>query len=267
MFEIRKMCKCYAVDLISKYVFAVDIDSFKQDQKNSEFAKLALRIGDFNLIHRILLEIVPKFLWKWLNLNIFDVEPVDKLGDLFKKMIRQRDPNLRYNDLAELFQDQIKNGKLSDMCEDDIISNCLLSFFAGTDSSSNALTKVFYYLVIEPEVRQRLQTELRSEFKNGISYEALVEHRLLDAFVSECLRLRQSLLTLDRLVTKDCQLGDYHLEKGTVVNLVTYLNHVNAEYFPNPEKFDPNRFLDKSSSNPNQIHRSEIYAPFSSGSR
>ena len=184
--------------MISKYVFAVDVDSFKQDRENSEFAKLALRVGDLKMSHVILLNFIPKYLRKPLGLNLFDIEPLDKLGDLFKKMIRQRDPNLRYNDLTELFHDQIRDGKLNNMSEDEIIANCLLGFFAGADTTSHALTKMFYYLATEPEVREQLATELRSEFKDGITYEALTEHKLLDAFVSECLRLGQSLLVLDK---------------------------------------------------------------------
>lgn len=125
VFEIRKLFKAYAVDMIAKYLFAVDIDSFKADQQNSEFAKLALRVGDVKTLDILLINFVPKFLWKWLNLNIFDVEPLDKLGNLFKKMVRQRDPNVRFNDLVELFNDQIRDGKL-DMSEDEIIGNCLV---------------------------------------------------------------------------------------------------------------------------------------------
>ena len=89
----------------------------------------------------------------------------------------------------------------------------------------------------------------------------------MDAFVSEALRLGQSLLTLDRIVTKDVQLGEYKLQKGDVVHLILYLNHVNEQYFPDPEKFDVSRFLDRSDSNPNQINRGEIYLPFSMGPR
>ena len=129
--EIKKMCKFFAVDMISLYVFAVDIDSFKQNQQNSDFAKLALRVGDISIAQIILLNFLPQFLWKPLKLNFFDIEPFEKLGDLFKKMVRERDPSLRYNDLSELLQDQIRDGKLKDMSEDEIIANCLLGFFAG----------------------------------------------------------------------------------------------------------------------------------------
>ena len=75
------------------------------------------------------------------------------------------------------------------------------------------------------------------------------------------------MLSLEKLVTKDTQLGEYKLEKGTVVHMITYLNHTCDDYFPDAEKFDPNRFLDKSSSNKNEINRSEIYLPFSTGNR
>lgn len=103
----------------------MDIDSFKAEQNNSEFAKLALRVGDVKILDHLLMNFVPKFLWKWFNLNIFDTEPADKLGNLFKKMIKDRDPNARFNDLVELFQDQIRDGKVN-MSEDEIIGNCLV---------------------------------------------------------------------------------------------------------------------------------------------
>lgn len=191
------MVKCYSVDMAAKYMFAMDIDTFKQDQKKSEFGRLALQVGHVNFRNLNLFEFVPEFLRKWLRMNGFDIEPLDKLGDLFKRMIRERDPTLRYNDMVEKLQDQIRDGKLS-MSEDDIIGHCMFCFFAGTDTSSNALVRVFHYLVAETEVRERLQGELRSVFKQGITYQELVEHPYLDAFVSECLRLGQSLLSLDR---------------------------------------------------------------------
>lgn len=184
--DMRKLCKCYAFDMIAKHMFAINVDSFRLDQQNSEFGRLALRIGDVNLRHLRLLGFMPQFLRKWLKLNIFDVEPFDKLGDLLKRMVRERDPNLRYNDLIELLQDQIRDGKLKSMDEDDVIGNGILGLLAGTDTTSNGLTKVFYYLTTESEARQRLQEELRNEFKDGIiKYELLMEHQVGNIHLKE----------------------------------------------------------------------------------
>ena len=294
VFELREMCKLFAVDNASKAIFSLDVDSFKADQQNSEFAKLALRVGDVNTLNILLISLVPKFIWQFFNLNIVDIEPLDKLGNLFKKLVRERDPKARFNDLVELLQ--IRDGKLK-MSEDEVIGNCLvwlkilsnsnynlihfnfnfcsnftffivqLSFFAGSDATSNALTKCFYFLCTESEVRERLTEELRRDFKDGITYERLVEQPYLDAFVNETLRLAQSMLILDRMVTRDTQLGEHRLEKGTIIHLIPYLNHNSDKFFPNAEKFDVNRFLDKSSSNENQINRNDIYMPFSAGPR
>ena len=140
-------------------------------------------------------------------------------------------------------------------------------FVAGSDTTSSALTKCFYYLCTEPEVRERLTEELRRDFKDGITYEQLMEHPYLDAFVNESLRLGPSILLLDRTVAKDTQLGEYKLEAGTVVHTIPYLNHSSEKYFPDSEQFDINRFLDKRSSNENQINRNDIYMPFSTGAR
>lgn len=131
--DVREMAKFYAVDMISKYVFAVDVNSFKQYQKDSEFAKLALKVGEVNLSLSFIINsiLLPRAVTDWLKFNIFNVEPLDKLGDLFKKMIRERDPNLRYNDLVEMLQDSINKNKVQ-MSEDEMVANSLLTFFAGT---------------------------------------------------------------------------------------------------------------------------------------
>ena len=253
--------------MISKYIFAVDVDSFQQHQKESEFAKQAMKVGDINLFHLVLISILPLSVSKMIGLNIFKTEPLDKLGDLFKQMIKERDPTMRYEDLTELLQDAILDNKLN-MTEDEVVGNCLNMFFAGTDTSNNAITTIFYYLIEYPEYKNKLYEELKKAFSDGITYEQLIEHEYLDAFISECLRLGSSLLSLDKVAAKDTILekGNYKIKKGTVIWSVFYVNHINDEYFPDAKRFDPNRFLDKSPSNKNQINNG-TYLPFSTGNR
>lgn len=118
--NMKEMTKYYTVDMIAKYTFAVDIDCFKQSQKNSEFSKYAMKVGEINLFQIILLNFFPKFLRRIFNLNIFNTEPLDKLGDLFKKMLREREKSKKFNDLSELLQEQIDKDK-SNMTEDEKI--------------------------------------------------------------------------------------------------------------------------------------------------
>ncbi len=59
--------------------------------------------------------------------------------------------------------------------------------------------------------------------------------------------------------------GDQIIRKGTTVNIFISAIHNDANVFPNPEKFDPNRFANNSST---ADERSPFaFIPFSAGSR
>ncbi|KAL5017975.1 hypothetical protein ScPMuIL_003697 [Solemya velum] len=53
--------------------------------------------------------------------------------------------------------------------------------------------------------------------------------------------------------------GNYHIPAKTTVLVIPKMLHTNAQYFPNPEKFDPDRFTTENSA--------RSYVPFSAGLR
>lgn len=65
-----------------------------------------------------------------------------------------------------------------------------------------------------------------------------------------------------RELKKAVKVGDLNLTKGDVVTTSVLLNHFKEEDYPNPYKFDPERFLD-----PALKSKRQNYAPFSLGSR
>lgn len=121
-------------------------------------------------------------------------------------------------------------------------------------------------MVEYPEYKDQLYDEIKKEFSEEITYEKLTENAFLDSFIQESLRLGQSILAMDKVAAKDVVLekGNIKLDKGTTIFLITYLNNVDEKYFPEPEKFIPTRFIDKSSNNPNNI---QMALPFSAGNR
>ena len=153
-----------------------------------------------------------------------------------------------------------------DMDEDTKLGNCLLGFFGGVETISNGLCQLAVDLVEHPELQERLYRELKEEFSDGITYEKLTQHAYLDAFFNESFRLGTAVYTLLKNAAVDTKLGEYEIKKGTEIGLLVYVAHTRPEHFPDPMKFDPERFMDKSPNNPNQIHAGS-YLPFSQGKR
>ena len=118
------------MDMIAKVILAIDLDSFKE--QDSEFVRHCSGIGKVNLGQFLLMNFLPLSVSKFLNLNIIDVTPSNKLGELFKRMINDRKKSgLKFNDMAEQMQQQVEEKNL-DLTEDEVIGNIVLMFFAGT---------------------------------------------------------------------------------------------------------------------------------------
>jgi cytochrome P450 len=113
----------------------------------------------------------------------------------------------------------------------------------------------------------RLYEEVKSAVDaNGeINYEMLAKLPYLDAVISETLRLYPPARRLDRETTTVYKLADTGIElyKGQVVHIPVYALHHSEEYYPNAERFNPDRFLPE---NRHQI-TPYTYLPFGGGPR
>lgn len=174
---------------------------------------------------------LPSAVSRFLKLNPLDVNPSNKLGHIFKKMIKQRRATgVRYGDLSELLDDAIDKGL--PMTEGEKIGNTLIAFGAGVETVSNALCRIFQYLVENPEVKDRLYAEVKKEFSNGIEYDQLTQHQYLDAFINECLRLGTAVFVQERRAMQDTKIGEFEIAKGTEIYVIPYITHHSAEYWP-----------------------------------
>jgi len=100
-----------------------------------------------------------------------------------------------------------------------------------------------------------------------LSFEDLLGMKYLDMVVSETLRYWPSLPIIDRACIRDYKYNDgeneFTFEKGMVFWIAIYAVHHDEKNYPNPSKFDPERFSDE--------NKTEIvpgtYLPFGSGPR
>jgi len=124
-----------------------------------------------------------------------------------------------------------------------------------------------YELALNPDIQERLYEEIESEIDSDgeISYDKLAKLSFLDSVVSETLRYYPPILRLERQVSSDYKLGDtgITLYKGQEIEIPIYAIHHCEEFYTNPNKFDPDRFM------PQNKHKliPYTYLPFSSGPR
>ncbi|XP_011706504.1 PREDICTED: cytochrome P450 4g15-like, partial [Wasmannia auropunctata] len=96
-----------------------------------------------------------------------------------------------------------------------------------------------------------------------VKYEDLHHMNYMDRVIKETMRLFPTVPMISRQLSKDLQIGDSILPKNTNVILAFMRMYRNEKYWPNPLKFDPDRFL------PERIkdYHSYYYIPFNDGPR
>ncbi|XP_011861462.1 PREDICTED: cytochrome P450 4C1-like, partial [Vollenhovia emeryi] len=101
----------------------------------------------------------------------------------------------------------------------------------------------------------------KSTIDAPIMYEDLQYMRYLDGVIKETMRIFPIVPLVGRKATKDIKIGDKTILKGANIIVAIFHIHRNDKYWPNPLKFDPERFLRE------DIKHSQYYIPFSVGSR
>nr|BBE49546.1 cytochrome P450 monooxygenase [Adoxophyes honmai] len=158
--------------------------------------------------------------------------------------------------------------------ENQIVAQAITFLSAGFDTVSTAMSFLLYELAVYPDVQDRLFQEVKEHAEaNGGQYDytAILQLPYLDMVLSESLRKWPPAGVTDRLCTRDYNMGkpnahatkDFILKKGEVIFVPIFSFHRDPQYFPNPSKFDPERFSDE---NKHKI-KPFTYMPFGHGPR
>jgi cytochrome P450 len=142
--------------------------------------------------------------------------------------------------------------------EDDFADQLVTLLFAGHETTGSAIAWTLYWLDRHPEVRRELESELAGTADDGADA-AVVP--LLAAACLESLRISPpATVAGHRALTEDSELGGTGYAAGTVLTPCIYLAHRRPEIFPEPQRFDPGRFLDRR-------YSAHQYLPFGGGVR
>ncbi len=134
---------------------------------------------------------------------------------------------------------------------------------AGHETTANALSWTLHLLSAHPEAERALHAELASLDGRRPGYPDLAGLTWTRAVIAESMRLFPPAWMITRALTADADFASWHAPAGTIVAVSPLLLHHDARWFPDPERFDPARWLDERR---DAVPR-HAYLPFGTGPR
>ncbi|XP_051155958.1 cytochrome P450 4C1-like [Leptopilina boulardi] len=165
----------------------------------------------------------------------------------------------------DLMLDLDENEK-NHMTDEEIRQQVETFMFAGHDTTGAAINWAIFNIGNNLEVQKKIHEELDAVFgdsKEPATMQQIAELTYLERVIKENLRLYPSVPVIGRLLTEDTELDGYTIPKGANIGISIFSVHRDPETWPNPMKFDPDRFLPENCRNRNPY----AYIPFSAGPR
>ncbi|XP_037047696.1 cytochrome P450 3A8-like isoform X2 [Bradysia coprophila] len=281
--NIRDFYGCLALEVIVLWAFAVRLNL--QNGLDNQFVVHARRISESNSIKKFLVKLIPKLIFKTIGVTT-EKNSSGKSRLYFVNLVRQmikyrKEGEQKFNDFLQVLMDaeqsegekesELTNVRLSSpnktLTEDEIIAQTVAFVVAGNETTASLLIYATYELAMNTDVQDKLFVEINSSFNtNGsIDFDELCRLPYLDAVISETLRHHSPVERTTRIVSQEYKLGDTDiiLHPGQLVHIPIYAIHHDEKYYPDPFKFDPERFM------PHNKHNliPYTYLPFGQGPR
>jgi cytochrome P450 len=152
-------------------------------------------------------------------------------------------------------------GRMSDVQLRDEVMTLLL---AGHETTANALCWTFYLLARNPEAEARLHAEIDDVLDGRLpGLDDVPRMRYAEQVFAESMRLFPPAWGIGRKVVADHSLGEWTLPAGALVSMSPWVTHHDARFFPDPFRFDPDRWLPEARAARPRFS----YFPFGGGAR
>ena len=137
-------------------------------------------------------------------------------------------------------------------------------FLAGYETVANALSWTWYLLSENPDCELRFHSEVDRVLQGELpSLETVPRLRYTENVMAESLRLYPPAWAMGRYARNDFALGEFFLPARTTVLISQFITHRDPRYFPDPLRFDPNRFSPEAKAQRTKF----TYFPFGAGVR
>lgn len=267
--NISKYMQQMTLDVLGKTIFGHEFNSIK--------GSLDKYLTAYNFIINSMFSVKTLIFGKLLEMIPGDpvfskfAHSCDVLDELFYKMIESakkklQTPNGSKRSMLE-FMVQANQDEDQEMTDQELRDNIMVFFLAGHETTSIALSYAIYLLASNPSIQDKLRKEVTMNIGDQeITYESVNKCEYLLGFIKESMRVFPPLTNIpQKLATKDTQLGDWFIPKGTRIGIDLYTIHHSKELYGDPENVRPERWSREEQAK-HKIPAS-AWLPFSAGSR
>lgn len=272
--DVKDVMSRFTMDVIATVAFGLEADSIRNPDSTiaANAKQLTKRPTAITIVRFLIMASAPD----WVNRLIsnegafLDNEATQYFTRITKESIRRRNehPEERRNDFLQLLLDTRRDDTAKrQLSDEEIIAQCVLFYLAGYDTTSNTLTWAARLLAFNPAVQERLQAEIDDKLPSDadqLTFEKVNDMPYLDRVLAETLRMYPPPQVV-RSAVKPYRLPgtEVTIPSGANVYMHAYCLHHDPEIYPDPETFDPDRFLPEAKETRHPYH----YLPFGHGPR
>uniref|UniRef100_A0A182W6V2 Cytochrome P450 n=1 Tax=Anopheles minimus TaxID=112268 RepID=A0A182W6V2_9DIPT len=276
--EMKDLLARFTTDVIGSVAFGLECNSLKDP--DAKFRVMGRKVFEASRYRALKVFLAAQFPEIARAFHV-TLTPPD-ISDFFMGVVKdtiafRRSNNVQRNDfmtlLMKVMKEQVESGTVDGdqkdhLTMDDIAAQAFVFFLAGFETSSTTMSFCLYELALHQDLQNKARQNITDVLKkhDTISYEAIHEMKYIEMCINESLRKYPPATTLTRRVENDYRVpgtDQQVLQKGITVAIPVYALHHDPDHFPNPERFDPERF----SAEQSEKRHPFAFLPFGEGPR
>ncbi|XP_029636405.2 cytochrome P450 4V2 isoform X1 [Octopus sinensis] len=275
-FNIRPYITNFALDTITETAMGKCVNA--QGNEHSEYIESVSRIADLITYQSISPWLWPQFLF---NLHPYGKEAakcLKYLHDFTDKVIEERsalyikdakektdneegDTQRKKMAFLDTLLDHLHKGEIDKKSLREEVDTFM---FEGHDTTAAGISWTLYFIAAYPNVQKKLQKEVDDFYGENeeLTLSNIKKLFYLECIIKEVQRLYPSVPIIGRVSAEDFKIGHHEVKKGTPISIVISSLHRDPQNFPDPDTFDPDRFLLEDTD-----RSPHAFIPFSAGPR
>lgn len=269
-FDLLPVMRLATFAILFETAMGVKLD--EEDVEKTEFLKVNDEMAASIMTRMITIHHWPDFIYKRTKEGRKFYQKVEVIKKYTQEILRNRKKAYKIEgaqaERKQSFMDILLRMHMEEgvFTEEEIREEVNTFMIGGFDTTAMAASFAIHLLGNHPEAQAKVHEELDAVFgsdeERPVTIEDIKQLKYLDCVIKEALRLYPPIPLIARELGEDIRIEKHTIPKGAVSLVLIYFMHRHPRFFPQPDAFVPERFLEA-----DKERHPFLYIPFASGSR